>query len=347
MPEIQFDFFQRKYLRPYTEFAEESWGKSCYQSSEKYLNWLYKENPCGNSSEEDFILGLAEGKVVGCIHKMRWVWKNKDQIEFIPNIHNLMVSEKYRKGWFGIKLLKQSLLGENHALIPGVPKNQGSLYRFLKCQQVTSCWYRKILTPIKGALCLSLKKLLNYDAPNSFFTLSQFQNKKFQDDPVQVTLEPDELTIQKIVSQLNKKPSETLSAYWTLEQFKWRFFHPLGPKHLLIYKDSEHTLEDFLILSLGPRRGLNVARVVEFEASSSQVLKHLMQVAERVIKIFGGHVLLVFCASQRLNEKLQELNLKLIKNSPNTYFAHKNSDVLFHSVAFTGSAGDFGFEAIP
>lgn len=346
MPEVQLDFFQRKYLRPYTEFAEEAWGKSCYQSSSKYLNWLYKENPCRKSSEEDLILGIDEGKVVGCIHKTGWMWKNKDQTKYIPTIHNLMVAEKYRKGWFGIKLLKLSVSGEKHALVPGVAKNQASLWKFLKCQQVDSCWYRKILAPIKGAFYLSLKKLFNYNVPNSFFTLSRFQNKKFPDDPVKVTLEPDELIIQKIISQLNKNPSATLSTYWTLELFRWRFFHPLGPKHLLIYKDSEYAIEDFLILSLGPRRGLNVARIVEFEASSSQALKHLMQVAERIIKVFGGHILLIFCASRKLNERLQESNLKPIRDSPNTYFYHKNSDALFHSVQFNGSAGDFGFEAI-
>jgi len=258
-----------------------------------------------------------------------------------------VISEKYRKQWFGIKMLRFSFSKENHVLVPGVARDQGNLYKFLGCQQVSSCWYRKILTPVKGAFFLGLKKVLNFNIPSAYFTSSEFKNVKHQSQAFKVTIDPSEIIIKKIISQLNKKPSDTLSVYWTLELFRWRFFHPSGPKHLLVYKDSEHDIEDFLILSLGPRRGLNVARVVEMEASSSEVLKHLMQTAERIIIIFRGHILLVFSSSQKMNDMLHELKYKLVKNSPNTYFYHKNKNDLFQSFSFNGSAGDFGFEAIP
>jgi hypothetical protein len=347
MPDIQLESFQGKYLKAYAEFAREAWGESCYQSSEKYLNWLYKENPCRSSSEEDLILGLAEDKVVGCIHKLRLMWKNKNKVIFIPTIHNLVISEKYRKQWFGIKILKLSFARENHVLVPGVAENQGNLYKFLKCQQVGSSWYRKILTPVKGAIYLSLKKISGFNVSPALFTSPDFQDIKNLNNSLKISLEPNETVAQKIISQLNIRSSGTLSPYWTLEQFQWRFFHPLGPRHLLVYKDSGHEINDFLILSLGPRRGLNIARIVEMEASSSVILESLIQAAEKIIKIYGGHILLIFSASSKMNNMLLELKFKLIRNSPKTYFYHQDKSDFLQPVSFNGSAGDFGFEAIP
>ena len=347
MPNVQFEHFHKKYFKAYAEFAWEEWDKSSHQSSENYINWLYNENPCiKNSKERGFLLALFEDKVVGCIHKMRLMWRVKDQIEYIPTIHNLMVAENHRRKGCGMLLLKHSFLDETHGFVPGVIKDQKNIYKFLKCQKVNSCWYRKVLTPFKGLYYLTKKRFFNHNAPPAFFSSYGIHKIRNRNPYVKITIESSEGVIEKVVSRLNEVSLGMVSTYWTMELFKWRFFHPFGPKHLMIYKESGHDINDFLILSLGPRKGLNIARIIEMEASSLETLNILMKSAEKITKLFGGHLLFNFSCSSKLNEMLVKLKYRIIKNPPNTYFYHKNKKDTFQSFSFNGSACDLGFESI-
>ena len=346
MPSVELEPYRKKYLKTYVKFAQEGWGGHCHQSSENYINWLYKENPCATSSKEGFTLALFEGKIIGCIHKMQLMWRVKKQIESIPAIHNLIVAENHRRKGCGILLLKDSFAGENHALVPGVIKGQENIYKFLKCQKINSLWYRKILTPLRGTYYLAKKRLFNYNAPPAFFTSDNFHKIRNLSSHVKVTIQPNDDLIEKVISLLNKESPEMISMHWDMGRFKWRFFHPLGPRHLLIYKESENEIKDFLILSLGPKKGLNIARIIEVEASSLETLDLLMKMAEKATKLIGGHLLLNFSTSPRLTDLLAKLKYKLIKSSPDTFFYHKNKKAIFHSSSFNGSAGDFGFESI-
>jgi len=347
MTTIEIEHFHKKHLKAYVRFAREEWGESCYQASENYIQWLYNENPCPKISKISFVLAFFEGTIVGCIHKMGWMWQIKNQSEYIPAVHNLMVAQNHRKKGCGMLLLKHSFTGENHVLVPGVIQDQKNIYKFLKCQKVNSSWYRKILTPLKGAYYLTTKKFLNRNAPPAFFSSSNFHRIENINPYFKTSFKPNEEVAHKIVSHLNKMHFEMASTYWTTELFKWRFFHPLGPRHLILYKESDHDIKDFVILSLGPKKGLNVARVIEMEASSLDSLRLLMKEVERITKVFGGHILLNFSSSSKLNNWLTKLKYTLVKTPPNTFFYHKNKKNTFHSFSFNGSVGDFGFESIP
>ncbi len=347
MSSLELQYFHKKHLKSYVEFAQQEWGNSCHQSSQNYINWLYNENPCIKNPKESFILTFYKGKVIGCVHKMGLMWKVNDQLEYVPVIHNLMVSQNHRDKGCGILLLKHSFFGENHAFVPGVVKDQENIYKFLKCQKVKSLWYRKLLTPVKGAYYLSKKKMFGHNAPSAFFTTSNFYKIRSPNPCFKTTLEPSKRVIEKVVSLLNESSSRKVSPHWTIELFKWRFFHPLGPRHVIVYKESDHYIDDFIILSLGPKKGLNIARVIEVEASSLKTLDLLMKQAEILTKSFGGHILLNFSCSSKLNELFSKLKYRSIKVAPDTYFYHQNKKDFFHSCSFNGSAGDFGFESIP
>ena len=346
MSEVEFKSYQDNFFKAYAKFAKEEMGELCYQSSEDYVNWLYNENPYENSSKSDLILGFAKGKVVGCIHKMRLMWKIEDQFADIPAVHDFMVAKKFRHGC-GIFLLKRSFSGEKHVLVPGVAQNQGDLYRLLKCQQINSSWYRKVLNPVRGTIRLGLNIVFNFNSRPAFFISSHVSKLSDLIPHLKITVCPNEETIQRIIPHLNRKPRDIVSLHWTMERFRWRFFHPIGPKHLLIYKESESDIKDFLILSLGPRRGLNVGRVVEMEASKLENLRILIHAAEKIVRNMGGNLLILFSAYSKLNNMLLEIKYKKMKTPPGTYFYHKNSRDIFSSYSFNGSAGDHGFEALP
>lgn len=344
MDNVEFLPFKEIHSTPYQEFARREWGAHCYQSSLNYINWLYKENPCGGKLENDFQLGLNAGSIIACMHKMRLNWSVHGEIKTIPALHNLIVSEEFRHG-LGFTFLMRSVMGEDHALIPGVAPFLSEAYKKLKYQQVNTCWYRKVLTPIRGGLILGLKKLFDYNIEPRYFSASDFSEK--QNTLIQLTCDPSEEVMASIVSQLNQKPSDDVFPHWSVDQLKWRFFHPMGPRHVLIYLPSKDQVKDFVILSLGPRNGLNVGRVIEMEASSKDNLKSMLQETERVLKKFGGHVLLMFSSSSRLNGMLKEVGYQPIKNPPETFFYHKKRRELFNNPTLNGSAGDQGFEAIP
>jgi hypothetical protein len=344
MDNVEFSPYGEIFCNPYQEFANREWGDRCYQSSLNYIDWLYKENPCGGTLENDFLLGLHNGSVVACIHKMRLNWSVHGEIKTIPALHNLMVTEKFRHG-LGFAFLMRSVMGEDHALIPGVAHYLAEAYRKLKYQQVNTCWYRKVLTPIKGGLLLGLKKFFDYNGKARYFSSSDLSG--MQNDSFRLSLDPSEEIVGSLVSLLNQQPGDRVFPHWSVEQFKWRFFHPLGPRHLLIYRPSRDGIKDFIIVSLGPRNGLNVGRIVEMETSSEDHLKTLLQEAERVLKKFGGHLLLIFSSDARLNGMLQQLAYQPIKNSPETFFYHKKRKELFNIPTLNGSAGDLGFEALP
>lgn len=345
MDNIEFSSFKEKYYKPYHEFASREWGNLCYQSSLNYIHWLYKENPCGGILENDFLLGINNGSVIACIHKMRLSWNLHGEIKTVPALHNLMVSEEFRHG-LGFTFLMRSVMGEDHALIPGVGPFLAEAYRKLKYQHVNSCWYRKILTPVKGGMILGLKKIINYQVPGRYFSSTDVSGKKNSSSSIQLSFDPPDEIIGALLSILNQKPGDQVFPHWSVEQFKWRFFHPLGPRHLLIYCPSQDQIKDFIILSLGPRNGLNVGRIVEMDTSSKNRLKSMLQEAEKVLKRFGGHVLLIFSSNSRLNEMLRQLSYKPIKNPPETFFYHKRRKEIFDNPCLNGSAGDLGFEAI-
>jgi len=223
MDSVEFLSFREINFKLYRDFALREWGNLCYQSSLNYIHWLYKENPCGSKLENDFLLGMNKGSIIACIHKMRLNWNIHGEIKTIPTLHNLMVSEKFRHG-LGFTFLMRSVMGEEHALIPGVAPFLAEAYHKLKYQQVNSLWYRKILTPVKGGMFLGLKKLFDYNVRPQYFYSSEFSEKQDASSSIHISFDPSDQIVESLVSLLNQKPMDQVFPHWSVEQFKWRFF---------------------------------------------------------------------------------------------------------------------------
>ena len=152
--------------------------------------------------------------------------------------------------------------------------------------------------------------------------------------------------LDQLAGSMNSKDSQVISPWWNTEQLKWRFFHPFGPRHILIYERFSETIKNFAIVSLGPHRGINLARILVLQSSSIESLKYLIENINRVIKLNGGHMVQFFCADKEFNIEFARIDWRSMKNSPDTYFYHLNKNHNFVHYSFTGSAGDFGFEGI-
>jgi hypothetical protein len=287
-------------LKNYQAFAKKVWGNT-YQQQEAYIQWLYTENPTP-TKPEDFTLATDNGQIIGVIHKMRLPWLINGEKVPVPALHNLIVDPKYRTG-NGLFLITGSLKGELHAFVPGVKPPLSQAYDLLRCQLIPVHWYRKILSFIP--------KKLNF-TPST----------------------PDNTTLEKIATILNTASAGNPSPHWTKELVQWRFFHTLGPKHLLFLEG-----ESLAIISLGKRKGFTTARLIE----SANVSQSLLQNIEKELRRLGVQVFLVFTLEQKLQTLLKKYTR--LKAPPKTYIYHKDKKP-FTDYRFSASAGDFGLESI-
>ncbi|MFC1485111.1 hypothetical protein ACFL5N_01510 [bacterium] len=342
MEDIKWIPYQDCYLKSYQDFVKNNFGRDAYQSKKKYIDWLYSENPLMiNKKNSDFLVGINKKKeVIACIHKMRLLWNCQESIVEIPAIHNLMVDKKYRMG-IGFMLVINSIIGEEHAFIPGVVQPFSEFYRKLKYQKVNTSWYRYWVKPIQGPFFFVLNRFLKY-SPSKFY----FNIKDYELNDYKVTMNPDDKVLQQLVSCLNSENKNTIRPYWTIELIKWRFFNKIGPRHVLIYKIFQDTIKNFIILSLGPRKGINIGRILLLKIDTVENLKILLDFVKTIIKNNGGHLLQLFFYDSEINIMLKKLGWKNLANPPDTYFYHKNRDIKFKYMSFFGAVGDFGFEGL-
>ncbi len=338
--------FEPKYLRAYQAFARKGFGPRAYQAEESYINWLYADNPHGAVMAEDFHIAVTDDeRVVACAHTMRLPWQVNGQFRTIAAGHNLMVAEEHRTG-VGLTILMKNLKGRSDLLVPAVTAPLDVLYRKLGAQPVETHWFRKVLRPIAGGMQLGMKKLLKRDTPPSYFTRTASSSFDVG-APVRVDADPNDELVQQVAKALNANHVNHAAPYWDAELLRWRFFHLNGPRHALVYLPSDDSVREFLIVSLGPRNGLNVGRVIAASIGSEHSLHLLIGHAETLIKKCGGTVLLTFCADANLSTRFQSLGWKEVPNPPQTFIYHTNKTETFDTCSFMGFAGDIGFEAIP
>lgn len=341
-------FVWGRHFTSYRDFALAEFGAGSYQALETYLHWLYRDNPASARGYEDMTVGVnAEGEVVGCVHKMQTNWSTRGRIVKIPAVHDLMVAEKYRRG-LGLFLIMASFRGEDFALIPAAAKNApfSSVYPKIRCSKVPAAWYRKILRPVHGAASLIKKRLAGTGAAAEYFHSTVMPLPR---GPWTATARPDDALIRRLCETLNAGDGEPGSRpAWELATLRWRFFHPLGPKHMVIFKNSGKTGEkmNFGILSLGPRNGLNVLRLIAAHAESHDDLGQMLSQAEH-LAARQADLFLIFTANARLDRQLQHLGWRGMRNQPDTYIYGRANAESSMPFLFSGEAGDWGFEAIP
>ena len=71
-----------------------------------------------------------------------------------------------------------------------------------------------------------------------------------------------------------------------------------------------------------------------------------MRKAESVLRRLGAHVMVIYSGDRRLDEMLARLGLRPDSTRQPAFFFHGSPRQRFETVAFRGSAIDFGLEAI-
>jgi hypothetical protein len=330
------------YLTNYSQFALKEWGGNAYQASPNYIDWLYQANPLRTMSTDFLIVISKENVVVGCIHKLRMSWLfGQQQIE-MPTIHNLVVAESHRAR-FGLPLILRALRADEYGIVPGTAPPQSEIFEKLKCQSIPVTWHRKVLKPFTGSARILLQKLGKKFSPNFLSPMLQLNLS----NNVHITTQPSETLLAQVAKVLMQRAQQHhLVPFWDAKQLAWRFFHAKGPTHALIYQTTAHAELDFIIVSLGPRHQLTVARIVELAISQTNHFSILVRTAERFAKQYGAHVFLAYIPQSNIDHLFAEQGWRKINPVPaKTFFYQRSKGICFDSYCMSAGTIDYGFEA--
>ena len=331
---------------PYLKFAARQFGATTSAASERYLRWLYKKNPYGGRWADSLMAVSSTGEVVGCVHAMNVPWRIDNELVVVPAIHNLMVAPEHRQG-VGTRMVMKSLERHHLSVIPSAVEPLGLLYRRLGCARVESLWYRRVLRPLKVGWQLGAKKLFGWNPTACHFPVAAPRTRlPWAHGTAWWTTVPTDQQLEQLANVFNAARKTTCGPEFSPEFLRWRFFHELGPRHAAVWLEAKGRISDAVVLSLGPRRGFNVGRIVAARASDAGRFAALVKLAEHLIRRYGGTLLFTFCACPELNRIYATMGWQPLTNGPHTYLSSRRHGPPL-AVSFNGEAVDIGFEALP
>jgi hypothetical protein len=340
--EVRWSGFDRGLLPSYLRFAIASWGRDAHQANPQYPQWLYEENPAGATLARDFLVGLDEsGHVVACAHKLRLPWNVGGSRVDVPALHNLMAAPSHRQGIGGVLMLT-ALARDAHVLVPGSTEPLSSSYRRLGSQPIEAAWYRWVLDPLGGGARFVAGRF-GVSAPR--WPTGRLRSVRYLMPGLRVEDAPSRARHAEIAAALTSDvDAGTAAPAWTPDLVAWRFFHPLGPRHLVIDDGSDGFLA---IVSLGRRHGVRVARLLEVRARDHVRLRRGIARLRAALLILGGDVLLGFVADAQLADALAAVGgRRRSVGAPQTWVYHRQRSAAFARWRFGGGAGDHGFDAL-
>lgn len=335
------------YQASFLNFARVEYGKNSYQALASFYKWQYELNPnCPNGLTAMLLAVDESSNVVGFVNRTFMEWTVKGERMIIPTIVDLSVESSHRNGGIGLRLILKATSECAHAFTNGSNANSAPLFRSMKYQQLEGArWFRKILSPIRGALRFGRHKLTGgLPKPHRMFAPRHIT----VDDRFRTYSEPNAETLNKLTEFLNGTEKE-IQPHWTMESVRWRFFDPLGPRHLLLIEDDVNgSVKNAMLVSAGPTRGLNVCRLVAHRTQNALDFKNMLACALRLARNSGVDAFVAFSFDATEAEAIASVGFSELKQAPNTFFYHKRKKdaEVFQNVLVQGSVSDFGFEAV-
>lgn len=330
----------------YLQFASQQFGAGTSAANGSYVRWIYEQNPFGGRWADSLMAVTSSGEVVGCMHAMRIPWRIENESVVVPANHNLIVAPEYRQG-IGTRMVMQALRQHDLSVIPSAVEPLGMLYRRLGCVRVESLWYRRVLRPLKVGWQLGVQKLSGRNSSPCYFPVETPSTRlPSAHGAAWWTTAPTDPQLEQLADVFNADRTTTSGPEFSPEFLRWRFFHELSPRHAVVWLEEDGRISDAVVLSLGPRHGFNVGRIVAAQASGVDRFAALVKLAEHLIRRQGGTLLFTFCACPRLNQIYSTMGWRPQANGPQTYLSSpRNCPPL--AVSFNGEAIDIGFEALP
>lgn len=302
-------------------------GAEGYQQTRRYLDWLYRANPAGRGFG-DGLVARRGGEIVGCVHRMILPLAGPDGPQTLAVLHNHFVEESARSGP-GVLLLRRAVKDVAVGFSPGVQAPLDQVYRRLGFVEHPGSWLIRVLDPVGAALGYARARLgargpLRLDARRI--------ERRFGSS---ATFVPSEAQIERLCNAMRAAaPPEAAAVAWTPALVRWRFFDPLGPRHLLV---SDPESEALAVIAPGMRHSLRVARLVE---AAGPVTPRFLAQVERAMRAAGAVLGLSFSTDPFMVRSLQAGEWRVRGNET---FSFRTPGL---PLKLTAAASDVGFEAI-
>jgi hypothetical protein len=149
---------------------------------------------------------------------------------------------------------------------------------------------------------------------------------------------------EEILEALSLCPAARSFPAYDLPAFRWRFFHPLGPKNVLLLARRRGEVAGRAVLSIGLRRGLVIACIVELLANEEPSLSLLVAGCERVARQMNASVAFAVTGSQDALQALHSHGWKPRKDFIGARWHTKPGVAMPQDVWISGGAWDYGWD---
>lgn len=298
-------------------------GNHSYQHLPRYLEWLYQANPAGRGPS-DCLVARQDGEIVGCMHRMILPLGGADGPRTLGVLHNHFVSDAVRSGP-GVLLLRRALKDVDIGFAPGVQAPLDQVYRRLGFAEHAGFWLIRTLRPVAGGIQmvrsrLGMSKAVRIDAGRLDERVAG----------VEVTASPNASDLDRLCQAMRDGSPAHAGVEWTPELVRWRYFDPIGPRHLLLRSG-----ETMAVIAVGMRRGLRVGRLLELHGADRAFTQHI----SRVMQAAGAALGLAFTTDETIAQRLTAQGWRLRENG--TFSFRSGTSPLDLGPATT----DVGFEA--
>jgi hypothetical protein len=329
----------------HAEFAKQEFGSNSYQGRQGYLRWLYEEAP-HSAGLSDAKVAVANGKVVGCFHTMKLPWTVSARTEIVASPHNLMVAPAYRTG-IGFALIAETFR-HKHVLQMGAGVSVQAIYEKMGSRPIPTHRGRAILNPLTAPVVA----LFHRAAPSVLDRATKFactlvNGLRTPGGWLRVDSAPTDTMLSEVADRLVGGAEGRTHVAWTPELMRWRFFSPIGPRHLLVSHHARGEADAIAIVSLGFHRSLSVVRIVEWWAPEDRDARSLATGLRVLLNALGANMWLGLTSDSKTADQWRSAGFRPVPAPPKEYELHRPRDLSFGPISFCGGAGDVGFEALP
>lgn len=317
-------------VEPLLRFAGAYYGPDSHQARRTRFEWLYRDNPLSLGPSKDVVVAAtADGRVVGCHWKTRLAWRFNGQRVVIPSCHDLAILPEYRQGQ-GLPLVLAGLAGEQRVALLGLSPQSEGIYARMRCPEVPLVRLQKVLS--YGRTALGMMGLAGCRPQESL----AWRNQSI---PVLATATPGE---DLLGAALLVPSNGDGQLEWTTGTFRWRFFHPRGPAHVLVLVGEAGSPMGRAVFSYGQRRGAVMARLVDLAAAESAV-SGVLAATERAMRRLGVAVATAATTSQPALEWLYANGWKAQQGVSARFFLRRKEPLTVAGI--WGGSYDYGYDA--
>lgn len=327
-------------LPAYLHFARRAWGANSPQASPRRLDWLYSANPVTQGIGRDLIVLRQGDRIIGAHHRMRIPWNIRGERRIVGSLHDLAVLPEYRTGG-GLQLILAALAREPHVALFGLSEAADQIYQRMKVPSVPVWWLQKLRNPVRIAAQMAAARL---DFPPPRFPALKPDHLTQSEFAILSTPAPSD---SEINAALSLHPEAEAFPDWDAATFRWRYFHPLGPRNLLFLARNGSSTTARAIISLGVRNAVLTARIVELLATQASAIPPLLAAIEKSLREMRVPLAFAVTGSQTVLDALKASGYKLRAHQPGArWFAQKRAEAPANFWV-SGGAWDFGCDSGP